>query len=105
VFLYAFDVLELNGEDLRREPLEARKRRLAKALSRAKDGILLNEHIEHHGELVFEHACKLGLEGIIAKRLDMPFKSGRYKSWIKVKSPAVAGHAADRRWHLVRVAA
>ena len=81
MFLYAFDVLELNGEDLRREPLEARKRRLAKALSRAKDGILLNEHIEHHGELVFEHACKLGLEGIIAKRIGVPYRSGRCKSW------------------------
>jgi len=87
VFLYAFDVLELEGEDLRRERLETRKGRLAKALSRAKDGILLNEHIEDDGELVFEHACRLGLEGIIAKRLDMPYRSGRCKSWIKVKNP------------------
>ena len=87
VFLYAFDVLELDGEDLRREPLEARKGKLAKVLRRVKDGILLNEHIEDHGELVFDHACKLGLEGIIAKRLDMPYKSGRCKSWIKVKNP------------------
>jgi len=44
VFLYAFHVLELNGEDSRREPLEARKERLAKPLRRVKDGILLNEH-------------------------------------------------------------
>src|SRR5215204_1655319 len=81
--LVADESQELNGEDLRREPLEARKGRLAKALSRVKDGILLNEHIEDHGELGFEHACRLGLEGIIAKRLDMPYRSGRCKSWIK----------------------
>jgi len=87
VFLYAFDVLELNGEDLRSERLETRKATLAKALRRVKDGILLNEHIEDDGWLVFDHACKLGLQGIIAKRLDMPYRSGRCKSWIKVKNP------------------
>ena len=56
-------------------------------LSRPKDGIQFNEHIEDDGGLVVEHACKLGLEGIIAKRLDTPYKSGRCKSWIKVKNP------------------
>ncbi|MBA2439983.1 MAG: hypothetical protein H0V50_04835, partial [Thermoleophilaceae bacterium] len=85
--LYAFDILELDGEDLRRERLEVRKGRLAKALRRVKDGIQFNEHIEEEGGLVFKHACKLGLEGIIAKRLDMPYRSGRCKSWIKVKNP------------------
>ena len=87
VFLYAFDILELDGKDLRRERLETRKGKLAKTLRRVKDGILLNEHIEDDGELVFEHACRLGLEGIIAKRIDAPYKSGRCKSWIKVKNP------------------
>jgi bifunctional non-homologous end joining protein LigD len=55
VFLYAFDLLELNGEDCRREPLEARKAALAKLLSRT-TGVRLSEHIEGHGPIIFEHA-------------------------------------------------
>jgi bifunctional non-homologous end joining protein LigD len=88
VFLYTFDLLELNGDDLRSEPLETRKARLHRLLSRADNGIQFNEHVEDDGELVFRHACKLGLEGIIAKRVDMPYRSARCKSWIKVKNPA-----------------
>lgn len=87
VFLYAFDLLELNGEDLRKERLERRKTKLQRLLSRADDGIRFNEHIEDDGTLVFLHACKLGLEGIVSKRVDMPYRSGRSKSWIKVKNP------------------
>jgi len=87
VFLYAFDVLEVNGEDLRNEGLEARKRKLAKLLNRVKDGIRLNEHIEDDGELVFHHACRMGLEGIVCKRVDSPYRSGRCRAWIKVKNP------------------
>jgi ATP-dependent DNA ligase len=70
VFLFAFDLLELNGDDLRREPLEVRKATLASVLAKAGFGLRLNERLEHHnGELVFRHACKLGLEGIVSKRL------------------------------------
>jgi bifunctional non-homologous end joining protein LigD len=68
VILFAFDLVELNGEDLRRTPIEQRKTALAKLLSRAGPRIQLNEHLEHEdGELVFEHACKLGLEGIVSQ--------------------------------------
>jgi bifunctional non-homologous end joining protein LigD len=64
VFLYAFDLIELNGDDLRREPLEVRKATLASVLAKAAAGLRLNEHIEHEdGEIVFRHACKMGLEG------------------------------------------
>ena len=60
-FLYAFDLIELNGEDLRREPIEARKAALAKLLRHAKTALLLNEHMDEPGDVVFRHACKMGL--------------------------------------------
>jgi bifunctional non-homologous end joining protein LigD len=64
VFLYAFDMIELNGDDLRRDPLAVRKATLASLLARAAPGMRLNEHLdEEDGPLVFLHACKLGLGG------------------------------------------
>jgi hypothetical protein len=68
VFLYAFDLIELNGDDLRREPLEGRKAALAKLLARAGCGVQLNEHLEAEGPLVFDHACRLGLAFPLAER-------------------------------------
>ena len=64
IFLYAFDLIELNGDDLRPDPLEGRKATLQMILAKA--GIRFNEHMEGDGETVFRHACKLGLEGIVA---------------------------------------
>jgi bifunctional non-homologous end joining protein LigD len=75
VFLYAFDVIEVNSDDLRRDPLEVRKAMLAKIVAHAAAGLLLNEHIKEDGEIVFRHACKLGLEGIVSKRKDSPYRS------------------------------
>jgi bifunctional non-homologous end joining protein LigD len=66
VFLYAFDLIELNGDDLRRDPLEVRKATLASILAKASAGIRFNEHIEGDGPTVFAHACKIGLEGIVS---------------------------------------
>ena len=88
VFLFAFDVLEIDGDDLRQEPLERRKARLEKVLARAPAGIQFNEHVDLDGATVFQHACKMGLEGIVSKRRDFPYRSGRSKGWIKVKNPA-----------------
>ena len=76
VFLYAFDLLQLDSRDLRREPIEDRKAELARLLRRAKPGLQLNEHISEPGDIVFRHACKLGLEGIVSKRLGSPFRPG-----------------------------
>jgi bifunctional non-homologous end joining protein LigD len=90
VFLYAFDLIELNGDDLRRDPLEVRKATLASTLAKASDGIRLNDHIEDDGPTVFKHACKLGLEGIVSKRKDSPYRSGRSSDWLKSKNPACA---------------
>src|ERR1700730_3285146 len=61
VFMWAFDIIELNGDDLRREPLERRKAALARVLARAGHDVQLNEHLEAEGPLVFEHACRMGL--------------------------------------------
>jgi bifunctional non-homologous end joining protein LigD len=62
VFLYAFDLIELNGEDLRPDRLEGRKATLEMILAKAGPSIRFNEHMEGDGETVFRHACKLGLE-------------------------------------------
>jgi bifunctional non-homologous end joining protein LigD len=83
VFLYAFDLLELDGQDLRREPLETRKATLASLLRGSLPGARLNEHLAHDGESVFRHACKMGLEGIVSKRLGSRYRSGRSRHWVK----------------------
>jgi bifunctional non-homologous end joining protein LigD len=85
--LYAFDLLELNGKDLRSLPLEERKAKLAKLLVRSSAGIVFNEHTDENGATVFEHACRFGFEGIVSKRLTAPYRSGPSWDWIKVKNP------------------
>jgi bifunctional non-homologous end joining protein LigD len=100
VFLFAFDLIELNGNDLRREPLEVRKATLASLLKRAAPGLRFNEHIEADGPTVFAHACKMGLEGIVSKRKDSSYRSGRSPDWIKSKNPAAPAvkREAEEDW-------
>ena len=86
-FLYGFDVLALDGEDLRRHPWEIRRATLTRLLRKAIPGIRLSEHLDGDGETIFQHACKLGAEGIVAKRRDRPYHSGRCAHWVKVKNP------------------
>jgi bifunctional non-homologous end joining protein LigD len=85
--LCAFDLLELDGRDLRREPIEERKRLLAKLLKGSHSSIVLNEHFEEDGASVYRAACQLGCEGIVSKRLGSPYRSGRSPHWVKVKNP------------------
>ena len=88
VFLYAFDLIELNKHDLRRETLEKRKAALARLLTGAGIGVRLNEHLEHDDSaLIFDHACRMGLEGIVSKRKGSPYRSGRTLDWLKAKNP------------------
>jgi len=88
VFMWAFDLIELNGDDVRRDPLAMRKATLERILARGEPGIRFNEHLdEEDGPLVFHHACKLGLEGIVSKRRDSVYSSGRSQHWIKSKNP------------------
>jgi bifunctional non-homologous end joining protein LigD len=101
VFMWAFDLIELDGEDLRLEPLEVRKATLASLLRRAAPGLRFNEHLdEQDGPLVFAHACKLGLEGIVSKRKDSHYRSGRSPHWIKCKNPNAPAvkRAAEEDW-------
>ena len=86
--LWAFDLIEHDGDDLRGLAFLERKARLARLLRPSKACILLNEHMVGDGATVFEHACKIGAEGIVSKRIDAPYRSGPCSSWIKVKNPA-----------------
>jgi bifunctional non-homologous end joining protein LigD len=98
IFLYAFDLIELNGDDVRRQPLEGRKATLEMILAKAGLGIRFNEHMDGDGETVFRHACKFGLEGIVSKRKDSPYRSGRSPDWLKMKNadaPAVKREAEE----------
>ena len=87
IVYYAFDLIALDGADLRKTPLAERKKRLAKLLDgRAPGGpIFYCDHVVGHGAETFARACEMGLEGIVSKRADAPYRSGRTKSWVKVK--------------------
>ncbi|WP_186417379.1 DNA ligase D [Bosea sp. CS1GBMeth4] len=84
---YAFDLIHLDGEDLRDDPLIARKERLEALLQRVpEDGPLrFSEHFVEPGEAMLRHACRIGLEGVVSKRRDAPYRSGRGRDWIKSK--------------------
>jgi bifunctional non-homologous end joining protein LigD len=85
--LVAYDLMELE----RPEPLEARRKRLARLLSRSKkalrEGIQLSEAITGDGATIFRHACWMGLEGIVSKRIGSRYVSGRTRAWLKTKNP------------------
>jgi bifunctional non-homologous end joining protein LigD len=100
VFLYAFDLIELNGDDLRRDPLVVRKATLASVLARVAPSLRFNEHLDDHGPTVFAHVWKLGLEGIVSKRRDSSYRSGRSPHWIKSKNPQApaAKREAEEEW-------
>ena len=82
----AFDMLMLNGDDLRRKPYVERKAALRKLLRHGR-GIQYVEHAEGHGHKLYAAACKLGLEGIVSKKLNASYRSGPSRTWIKVKNP------------------
>jgi bifunctional non-homologous end joining protein LigD len=91
VSLYAFDLLELDGEDWRPRPLEERKTRLAKLLGKPRPGIQYSEHLEGDGAAIFAHACKLGAEGIVSKHRERAYRAGPSKTWLKIKNPSAPG--------------
>ncbi len=87
MLFYAFDLLRLDGEDLRDEPLVERKAKLH-GLVGAGDGpspVRYSEHFVAPGQTMLAHACKMGLEGVVSKRADAPYRSGRSLAWIKSK--------------------
>jgi len=83
---FAFDLLALDGEDLRERPIEQRKELLRELLERAGDGVLrLSDHVRGDGPAFFGQACKVGLEGVVSKRLGTPYRPGRNMDWVKTK--------------------
>jgi bifunctional non-homologous end joining protein LigD len=84
---FVFDLLQLDGEDLRPRTLEARKAVLQELLARVPAGGVMrfSDHVVGHGPDVFAQACGRGLEGIVSKRRDAPYRSGRTMVWCKVK--------------------
>ena len=83
---FVFDLLHLDGDDLARRPLEERKARLAALVAASKvPAIRYSDHVEGRGGEFFRTACGRGLEGIISKRRDLPYQSGRGNGWLKTK--------------------
>src|SRR5918992_2326661 len=81
----AFDLLWLNGEDLRWLPLVERKARLERLLKKADPAISFAQALEGDGPQIYRHACRMGLEGIVSKRRNSAYASGRTESWLKIK--------------------
>jgi ATP-dependent DNA ligase len=89
VQFYAFDILSLDGEDLRKLPLSMRKTNLSRLLARRIDGIFLSDF--EQGEIgpdLFRHACLMGLEGLVSKHRESFYRAGRFRHWVKVKNRA-----------------
>jgi bifunctional non-homologous end joining protein LigD len=89
VQLYAFDILALDGDDLRGLALSMRKTNLARLLARRPDAIFVAPF--EQGEIgpdLFRAACRMGLEGLVSKRRDRPYQAGRSKHWVKIKNRA-----------------
>ena len=82
---FIFDLMYLNGRDLRSQPLLERKAQLAKLLKKAGPVIRYSEHFAVDGAEMFVKACEMKLEGIVSKRTDSPYRSGRTENWIKTK--------------------
>ena len=102
IVLVAFDLLYLNGRDIRKEPLVRRKAELKKII--AGTDVQFSESFEIEGREMFAHACKLGLEGVVSKVRDSAYASGRGNSWVKKtcaqrETLTIAGFALDEgKW-------
>ena len=88
--LLAFDLLQHDGHDLRQLSLMMRKKKLSRLINTPKRwrAIQYVDHIKGDGPAVYQHACSLGLEGIVSKRMDAPYRSEPSKTWVKSKNPA-----------------
>ena len=100
VFLYLFDIVWLDGQDVRDVPLRARKRLLREALT-FEDPIRFTAHRNEHGEAFFAEACRKGWEGLIAKRADSAYTASRSRDWLKLKCDrsqelVIGGYTAPR---------
>jgi bifunctional non-homologous end joining protein LigD len=94
--LCAFDIIELDGADLRRSPIEERKQHLAWTLRKRHQGIAVNATYDGDGEVIYQHACTLGCEGIVSKRLGSAYRAGRTDQWLKMKNPEAPAVRRER---------
>jgi bifunctional non-homologous end joining protein LigD len=95
----------VDGRDLRPLPWLIRRRLLKKLLGRRALGLTYNREIVGRGQEVYAAACRMGLEGIVSKRLDAPYRSGQVKTWLKMKNPEPGVEAiAMRRLQCVQAA-
>ncbi|QKC80897.1 DNA ligase D [Mesorhizobium sp. NZP2077] len=87
---YVFDLMRLDGKDLRAEPLVERKQALQELLGKQPENtaVRFSDHFSEPGRIMLEHACRMGLEGVVSKRADAPYRSGRGPSWVKSKCTA-----------------
>ena len=85
LIFYAFDLLHLDGDDLRPKPLLQRKAALATLLAAPEASARLSEYVIGDGPAVFDQVCRMGLEGILCKRIDATYQSGRTSTWLKIK--------------------
>ena len=95
--LCTFDLLGLDGHDLRGAPIEERKAELARLLVDCRPALALNRVFDDPGPVVFEHACKFGCEGIVSKRRGSRYVGGRSNNWLTVKNPGALA-LAERPW-------
>src|SRR6516164_3540596 len=99
----ASDLIEVDGRDLRDEPIETRKAELARLLTGCQPlALVLNRTYDDPGPVVFEHACKLGCEGIVSKRRGSRYARGRSSNWLKVKNPDAPAVRREREEDWVR---
>ena len=99
--LYAFDLLELDGEDLRTTPIEQRKNALRRLLRSDRAGLLISRPIDAAADIAFQHVCRLGLEGIVSKKLGSTYESGRSSLWLKTLNPNAPAiqRLEQEAWH------
>lgn len=99
VIAFLFDVLEIDGEDLRGEPWRVRRRRLERLMARNRSGVLVLPEVWDDGPALLRAAAQQGLEGIVSKHREAPYRSGDTDAWIKVK---VAGWTESNRGRFKR---
>jgi len=92
----AFDLIQVDGSDLRRNPIEERKERLTRLLRQRHPGIAINETYDADGAAVYQRACVLGCEGIVSKRRGSVYRMGRTNAWVKIKTPAAPAARRER---------
>ena len=94
--LCAFDIIELDGADLRRSPIEERKQHPAWTLRKRHQGIAVNATYDGDGAVIYQHACTLGCEGIVSKRLGSAYRAGRTDQWLQMKNPEAPAVRRER---------